>query len=114
MQGYRSQDSSLPSDYTGVVGPLSVFDANRSDAARPGRRRSASPPTQIGKFNYVAGAFYQHDQTDFCVSQVLGIYDLFGVPTPAGHAAGRLQQQPAGAVQRADREVASPAYGEGN
>ena len=31
VQGYRSQDSSLPSNYTGVVGPLSVFDANRSD-----------------------------------------------------------------------------------
>ena len=35
----------LPSNYTGVVGPLSVFDANRSDRARPGRRRSASRRT---------------------------------------------------------------------
>jgi hypothetical protein len=30
VQGYREQDS-LPSNYTGVVGPISVFDASRSD-----------------------------------------------------------------------------------
>ena len=78
VQGYRSQDSSLPSDYTGLVGPLSVFDANRSDRRKTWQEEIRFASNQIGDFNYVAGAFYQHDNTKFCVSQVLGIYDLFG------------------------------------
>jgi iron complex outermembrane receptor protein len=78
VQGYRSQDSSLPSDYTGVVGPISIFDANRSDRRKTWQEELRFASNQIGDFNYVAGAFYQHDNTKFCVSQVLGIYDLFG------------------------------------
>ncbi len=82
MQGYRAQDSSLPSDYTGVVGPISVFDANRSDRRKTWQEELRFASKQIGDFNFVAGAFYQHDITKFCVAQLLGIYDLFGVPTP--------------------------------
>ena len=99
VQGYRSQDSELPSDYTGVVGPISVFDANRSDRRKTWQEELRFASKQIGAFNYVAGAFYQHDNTKFCVAQVLGIYDLFGVADSAGFAAGRLQQQSASAVQ---------------
>ncbi|MCX7056192.1 MAG: TonB-dependent receptor [Proteobacteria bacterium] len=75
--GYRSQDSSLPSDYTGTVGPLSVFDANRSDARKTYQAEVRFASKDIGIFNYVVGAFYQHDNTKFCVAQVLGIYDQF-------------------------------------
>jgi iron complex outermembrane receptor protein len=94
VQGYRSQDSSLPSDYTGLVGPLSVFDANRSDRRKTWQEEIRFASEQIGNFNYVAGAFYQHDNTKFCVAQVLGIYDLFGVPTPPGLSAGGYNNNP--------------------
>jgi len=88
VQGYRSQDSNLPSDYTGLVGPLAVFDANRADRRKTWQEELRFASQQIGNFNYVAGAFYQHDNTKFCVAQVLGIYDLFGSPTPAGLTGG--------------------------
>jgi iron complex outermembrane receptor protein len=94
VQGYRSQDSSLPSDYTGVVGPISVFDANRSDRRKTWQEELRFASKEIGNFNYVAGAFYQHDITKFCVAQVLGIYDLFGVPTPAGLQPGGYNNNP--------------------
>jgi len=42
-----------------------VFDANRSIGARPGRRIALRIETDRD-FNYVAGAFYQHDITKFC------------------------------------------------
>ena len=77
VQGYRSQDSSLPSDYTGVVGPLSIFDANRSDRRKTWQEELRFASKDIGPWNFVACAFYQHDDTKFCVAQILGIYDLF-------------------------------------
>ena len=88
VQGYRAQDSSLPSDYTGVVGPVSVFDANRSDRRKTWQEELRFASKKYDHFDYVAGAFYQHDNTKFCVSQILGIYGLFGVPTPPGTQPG--------------------------
>src|SRR6185437_9875014 len=88
VQGYRSQNSSLPSNYTGVVGPVSVFDANRSDIRKTWQEEVRFASRQMGPFNYVAGLFYQHDDTRFCVAQILGIYVLFGLPTPAGAQPG--------------------------
>jgi iron complex outermembrane receptor protein len=77
VQGYRSQDSALASDYTGVVGPLAIFDANRSDRRKTWQEELRFASKDIGPWNYVGGLFYQHDNTKFCVAQVLGIYDLF-------------------------------------
>jgi iron complex outermembrane receptor protein len=88
VQGYRSQDSELASDYTGVVGPVSIFDANRSDRRKTWQEELRFASNQIGDFNYVAGFFYQHDNTKFCVAQLLGIYDLFGIAPPAGLTGG--------------------------
>jgi len=65
-----------------------VFDANRADRRKTWQEELRFASQQIGNFNYVAGAFYQHDNTKFCVAQVLGIYDLFGSPTPAGLTGG--------------------------
>jgi len=111
--GYRSQDSSLPSDYTGVVGPVSVFDANRSDIRKTYQTELRFASRDFGAFNYVAGAFYQHDNTKFCVAQVLGLYDLFFVPTPAGTAAGGFNNNPQ--VMCNAQEASSQAlYGELN
>ena len=113
VQGYRSQDSSLPSDYTGVVGPLSVFDANRSDRRKTWQEEARFTSKQFGKWNYVAGAFYQHDNTKFCVSQILGIYDLFGVPTPPGTQPGGYNNNPQ-VLCNAQTEKSEALYGETN
>jgi iron complex outermembrane recepter protein len=113
VQGYRTQDSSLPSDYTGVVGPLSVFDANRSDDRKTWQEEIRFAANQIGRFNYVAGAFYQNDTTDFCVSQILGIYDLFGVPTPPGTSPGGYNNNPQ-VLCNAQVAKSIAGYGEGN
>ncbi len=113
VQGYRSQDSSLPSDYTGVVGPISVFDANRSDRRKTWQEELRFASKQIGDFNYVAGAFYQHDDTKFCVAQVLGIYDLFGVPAAPGLQPGGYNNNPQ-VLCNEQKEESKALYGEAN
>ncbi len=113
VQGYRSQDSSLPSDYTGVVGPISVFDANRSDRRKTWQEEARFASKQFGKWNYVVGAFYQHDNTKFCVAQILGIYDLFGVPTPPGLQPGGYNNNPQ-VLCNAQTEQSEALYGETN
>ncbi len=113
VQGYRSQDSSLPSDYTGVVGPLSVFDANRSDRRKTWQEELRFASKQIGAWNFVAGGFYQHDNTKFCVAQILGIYDLFGVPTPPGAQPGGYNNNPQ-VLCNEQTETSKALYGETN
>jgi iron complex outermembrane receptor protein len=113
VQGYRSQESSLPSNYTGVVGPLSVFDANRSDNRKTWQQELRFASNTDGRFNYVVGAFYQHDDTDFCVAQILGIYDLFGVPTPPGATPGGYNNNPQ-VLCNAQVEKSAAIYGETN
>ena len=113
VQGYRSQDSELPSDYTGVVGPISVFDANRSDRRKTWQQELRFASKQLGAFNFVAGAFYQHDNTKFCVAQILGIYDLFGVPTPPGLQPGGYNNNPQ-VLCNEQTEESKALYGETN
>jgi len=113
VQGYRSQDSSLPSNYTGVVGPLSVFDANRSDNRKTWQEELRFASNTDGRWNYVVGAFYQHDDTDFCVAQILGIYDLFGVPTPPGATPGGYNNNPQ-VLCNAQVEKSAALFGETN
>jgi iron complex outermembrane receptor protein len=113
--GYRSQDSSLPSDYTGTVGPLSVFDANRSDNRKTYQAEVRFASKDIGPFNYVAGAFYQHDDTKFCVAQILGIYDQFFDQTTntLGLTAGGWNNNPQVACN-AQEAKSTAAYAEVN
>lgn len=79
VTGYREQDSELPSTYTGEVGPNSLFDANRQDERETFQQEIRIASNLSGPFNFVAGAFYQDDDTTFCVNQVLGFLDLFGL-----------------------------------
>ena len=79
VTGYREQDSELPNTYTGEVGPNSLFDANRQDERTTFQQEIRIASDFTGPFNFVAGGFYQDDDTTFCVNQVLGFLDLFGL-----------------------------------
>jgi len=90
VTGWREQKSRLPSTYTGEapVAPdgeiLSLFDANRADDRETFQQEIRFASSFDGPFNFVAGGFYQKDDTDFCVVQVLGFLDLLGVALPFG------------------------------
>ncbi len=90
VSGYRSQKSRLANTYTSTAPVaddgevLSLFDANRSDDRKTYQQELRFASTFDGPFNFVAGAFYQNDKTDFCVAQVLGFQDLVAPPTPYG------------------------------
>jgi iron complex outermembrane recepter protein len=86
--GNREQESRLPSSYGGNPGPVSLFDATRDD-----NRDTTQAEVRLGSntdnaFNFVVGAYYQEDETDFCVMQVVGMLDgfqeFFGAGLPAG------------------------------
>jgi iron complex outermembrane receptor protein len=84
VTGYREQESELPSTYTGEVGPGgSLFDANRLDERQTFQQEVRIASNFDGPFNFVAGGFYQDDETTFCVVQVLGFLDLLGVGSSA-------------------------------
>lgn len=90
VTGYREQKSRLPSSYISdsVVAPdgerLSLFDANRADNRDTFQQELRFASDFDGAFNFVAGGFYQKDDTDFCVVQTLGFLDLLGVALPFG------------------------------
>ncbi len=113
VQGWREQISSLPSNYTGVVGPISVFDANRSDNRDTWQEELRFASNNIGQFSYVAGLFYQHDDTSFCVAQVLGIYDLFGLAPPPGTSPGGYNNNPQ-VLCNQQVEKSAAGFGEAN
>jgi len=79
VTGYREQDSELPNTYTGEVGPNSLFDANRQDQRETFQQELRVASDFSGPLNFVGGGFYQTDDTTFCVNQVLGFLDLFGL-----------------------------------
>ena len=74
--GYRETASWLANTYTGEVGPVSLFDATRQDERETTQFEARISSDLDGPFNFVAGAFYQEDDTIFSVSQVLGFVDL--------------------------------------
>ncbi len=90
VSGWRSQRSRLPSTYTGQAptaadgSVLSLFDATRDDNRKTWQQELRFASDLGGAFDFVAGGFYQHDNTDFCVSQLLGFLDLTGGPLPFG------------------------------
>ena len=90
VTGRRKQDSSLPNTYTGQAPVaadgevLSLFDANRSDERKTFQQELRFATRLNGPIDFVAGAFYQRDNTSFCVSQLLGFLDLASGPLPFG------------------------------
>jgi len=90
ITGWRSQRSRLPSTYTGQApvaadgSVLSLFDATRDDDRKTWQQELRFASDLGGPFDFVAGGFYQKDQVDFCVNQLLGFLDLTGGPLPFG------------------------------
>jgi len=91
VTGWRKQKSRLPNSYPGVVAiagdgqPLSIFDASRDDNRKTFQQELRFASDLGGAFDFVAGGFYQKDNADFCVSQILGFLDLTGGPLPFGN-----------------------------
>jgi len=88
ITGYREQESRLAGSETGNPAVtaadgdvLSPFDINRADDRETFQQELRFSSSFDGSVNFVAGAFYQEEDIDFCVVQVLGFLDLFGQPT---------------------------------
>ena len=84
VTGYRYQESRLPSTYTGVPGPVSLFDATRDDNRKTFQQELRMASHLDGPFNFVTGVYYQQNDVDFCVLQLVGFLDNFGLGTPPG------------------------------
>jgi len=82
--GNREQVSRLPSSYGGSSGPVSLFDATRDDDRDTSQVEVRLASDTDNALNFVVGAYYQEDNTDFCVLQIVGMLDGFGLGTPAG------------------------------
>ncbi|MEL6302464.1 MAG: TonB-dependent receptor [Pseudomonadota bacterium] len=79
--GQRNQESRLPNEYLGT--PYESFFAARRDDDRETFQLEARIASELpGMFNYVAGFFYQTNDTDFCVRQQLGLTEFFGSAVP--------------------------------
>ncbi|MFS0736829.1 TonB-dependent receptor [Sphingomonas sp. 1P06PA] len=91
VTGYRDQRSRLAQSTTGqgaITAPdgeiLSLFDINRSDDRKTFQQEMRYASDFDGPFDFVGGVFYQHEEVNFCVAQVLGFLDLTGGTTPYG------------------------------
>ncbi len=91
VTGWRSQRSRLPNSYPGHAPiadngeVLSIFDATRDDDRETFQQELRFSSDFGGPFDLITGAFYQTDDTDFCVSQLLGFLDLTSGPLPFGN-----------------------------
>ncbi|MSQ99266.1 MAG: TonB-dependent receptor [Xanthomonadales bacterium] len=80
--GTRKQESRLPSSYVGVTGPISLFDASRDDNRKTQQLEARVGSNLDGPFNFTTGAFFQKDDTEFCVVQIVGFLDGLPLGTP--------------------------------
>ncbi|MGI9229227.1 MAG: TonB-dependent receptor [Gammaproteobacteria bacterium] len=77
LAGYRYQESRLPNEYLGT--PFdSFFSATRDDDRKTLQLEGRIASNNAERINYVAGAFYQQNDAEFCVLQQLGLLDFFG------------------------------------
>ena len=81
VTGQREQESRLPSTYTGERFG-SIFDATRDDDRETFQQEVRLASYFEGPTNFVAGVFYQTDETSFNVLQYLGLLDFFGQNVP--------------------------------
>jgi iron complex outermembrane recepter protein len=81
VAGYRYQESRLPNEYLGTPYE-SFFSATRDDDRETFQLEGRIASQLDGKLNYVAGAFYQENDVEFCVLQQLGLTEFFGSAVP--------------------------------
>ncbi len=116
VTGWRKQTSRLPNSYAGVTAVaadgerLSFFDASRDDDRKTFQQEVRFASDFKGPFDFVAGAFYQRDTVDFCVSQILGFLDLV---SPGPLPFGRWNQTPF-ILCNAQKARSSAIFAEGN
>ena len=90
VSGWRREHARLPSTYANQapVAPdgevLSLFDSNREHVRKVFQQELRFASDLQGPFNFVAGAFFQKDTIDFCISENLGFLDLTQGPLPFG------------------------------
>jgi len=80
VTGQREQDSVLPSSYGSEA--VTLFDATRDDIRETFQQELRIASNFDGAFNFVAGIFYQTDETSFNVLQYLGLLNFFGSDVP--------------------------------
>ncbi|MFK7730492.1 MAG: TonB-dependent receptor [Pseudomonadales bacterium] len=82
MTGFRDQKSHLPNAYAGETF-RTLFDATRDDTRETFQQELRLVSNFDGPFNFVGGLYYQEEDVDFCVVQVVGFVDLLvdGEPT---------------------------------
>ncbi|MFK8019947.1 MAG: TonB-dependent receptor [Pseudomonadales bacterium] len=82
VTGYRDQESHLPNTYTGETF-RTLFDATRDDTRETFQQELRLVSNLDGPVNFVGGLYYQEEDVDFCVLQVVGFVDLLldGEPT---------------------------------
>jgi len=86
VAGYREQNSRLPNTYTGAVpvkangDEISLFDASRDDDRETTQFELRLAGNNEGAWDWVVGGFFQQNDATFCVAQMLGINEFFGVP----------------------------------
>lgn len=82
VTGYRDQESHLPNTYTGETF-RTLFDATRDDTRETFQQELRLASDLDGPLNFVGGLYYQEEDVDFCVVQVVGFVDLLldGEPT---------------------------------
>jgi len=80
VTGLREQTSVLPSSYGSEA--VTLFDATRDDIRETFQQELRLASDFDGSFNFVAGLFYQTDETSFNVLQYLGLLDFFGIGVP--------------------------------
>ncbi len=86
--GSRDQKSRLPSSYGGSPGPVSIFDATRDDDRDTSQIEARIASNSDSAFQWVSGIYWQEDDTNFCVMQIVGFLDgfqeFFGAGLPPG------------------------------
>ncbi len=75
VTGQRNQESHLPSTYTGEIF-RTLFDATRDDDRETFQQEFRVVSNLDGPLNFVGGLYYQQEDIDFCVVQMVGFVDL--------------------------------------
>lgn len=79
--GYREQESRLPNEYLGTSYE-SFFAATRDDNRETSQAEIRIASNSGSALSYVAGAYYQQNDAEFCVLQQLGLTEFFGSAAP--------------------------------